>query len=344
MLCRLLLAAGLGLGLAGLAFVGCAGSPGPDAARPTVAVVDLEARPAQSASAALPAASTPSASPSAEDQAGAGEGARARGDEGTMSVPIGEADGQQEYGMIGLLNSGAAADGGSLASIFGSDGLGQDAALGAIWGDSIGDSFGSGGLGLTGTGGSGGTGGTIGIGSVGVIGHGAGTGGGYGVGGGLGSIQDRGTGKRVAPPKIRAGAANVQGKLAPEVIRRIVRQNFGRFRLCYEKGLMHNPKLAGRIAVSFVIDKHGSIGRVADAGSTLKDPQPKACVLRAFLGLSFPEPEGGGTVVVTYPFTFQPAETAAPDAAKPPSAAAPAPAAGQGTAVPSTPTSPPASP
>jgi hypothetical protein len=341
MLCRLLLAAGLGLGVGGLTFLGCAGAAGPDAARPTVAVVDLEARPTPSASAAVHAAATASAAASAEDHPGADEGSRAMGEEGTMGAPQGEADGQQAYGMLGLLNTGTPPDGGAMASIFGTGGLGQDAALGAMWGDSIGDSFGSGGLGLTGIGGSGGRGETIGLGSVGSLGHGSGAGTGYGVGGGLGSVGA--TGKRTGPAKVLAGATSVQGKLPPEVIRRIVRQNFGRFRLCYEKGLMKNPKLAGRIAVNFVIDKHGAIGRVADAGSTLKDPQTKACVLRAFLGLSFPEPEGGGTVVVTYPLVFRPAETAPPAATKSQSATA-APPAGQGTAVPSAPPAPPTSP
>ena len=41
------------------------------------------------------------------------------------------------------------------------------------------------------------------------------------------------------------GATQVNGRLPPEVIQRIVRQNFGRFRLCYENGLRNNPNLAG---------------------------------------------------------------------------------------------------
>ena len=43
------------------------------------------------------------------------------------------------------------------------------------------------------------------------------------------------------------------GRIPAEVIQRIVRQNFGRFRLCYENGLRNNPNLQGRVAVSFVI-------------------------------------------------------------------------------------------
>jgi hypothetical protein len=62
------------------------------------------------------------------------------------------------------------------------------AAQGALLGGTIGDAFGSGGLGASGSGqGGGGTGeGTIGLGSLGTIGHGAGTGTGQGYGSGAG--------------------------------------------------------------------------------------------------------------------------------------------------------------
>ncbi len=61
-------------------------------------------------------------------------------------------------------------------------------ARGNMWGDEAGESFGAGGLGLTGIGeGGGGRGEGIGLGSVGTIGHGAGTSGGAsgGVAGGV---------------------------------------------------------------------------------------------------------------------------------------------------------------
>jgi hypothetical protein len=61
-------------------------------------------------------------------------------------------------------------------------------AFGNMWGDAIGDSFGAGGLGLTGVGeGGGGRGEGIGLGSIGTIGHGAGTGSGASFGRGASS-------------------------------------------------------------------------------------------------------------------------------------------------------------
>jgi|HubBroStandDraft_6_1064221.scaffolds.fasta_scaffold142395_2 hypothetical protein len=108
-----------------------------------------------------------------------------------------------------------------------------------------------------------------------------------------------------AGPKTTAGAVQVSGRLPPEVIQRIVRQNFGRFRQCYEKGLARVPHLEGKVSVRFVIAKDGSVGSVSDAGSDLPDPTTKKCILAAFSGLSFPEPEGG-IVTVVYPLVFNP--------------------------------------
>jgi hypothetical protein len=95
----------------------------------------------------------------------------------------------------------------------------------------------------------------------------------------------------------------VNGRLPPEVIQRIVRQNVGRFRLCYETGLKNNPNLQGRVAVKFVIDRSGAVAMTADAGSDLPDQNVVQCIVRGFGNLSFPRPEGG-MVTVVYPMTF----------------------------------------
>jgi hypothetical protein len=150
---------------------------------------------------------------------------------------------------------------------------------------------GPGGLGLSGTGeGGGGKGEGIGLGAA------------SGFGSGRGRL---GGGHQAAPPKIREGATSVNGRLPAEVITRIVRQNFGRFRLCYENGLRSNPNLQGRVAVRFVIDRGGAVSMTSDAGSDLPDRTVVQCVVRGFGNLSFPSPEGG-LVTVVYPISFSP--------------------------------------
>ena len=110
---------------------------------------------------------------------------------------------------------------------------------------------------------------------------------------------------KTGTPEVRMGASSVSGKLPPEVIQRIVRQNFGRFRMCYENGLKNNPTLAGRVAVRFVIGRDGGVASVGNGGSDLPDAAVVNCVVRSFSGLSFPAPDGG-IVTVTYPISFSP--------------------------------------
>ncbi|MBL8740955.1 MAG: AgmX/PglI C-terminal domain-containing protein, partial [Myxococcales bacterium] len=186
---------------------------------------------------------------------------------------------RQEFGMVGLLNPGA--------------------------GGVEGDAFGAGGLGLTGSGQGGGGVGT-GIGSIGTTrpptnpnGQGFGAGG----GGRLGGDHSQ------KPASVKMGATSVAGRLPPEVIQRIVRQNFGRFRLCYENGLRNDPNLAGKVSVSFEITRQGSTSKVSST-SDLKDKSVASCVEKAFTTLSFPQPEGG-VVKVTYPIMFSPGDTPA---------------------------------
>lgn len=173
-------------------------------------------------------------------------------------------------------------------------------ALGNHWGDTIGEAFGSGGLGLTGIGeGGGGRGEGIGRASVGGPGHGAG---GQGFGSGHGRL---GGSHRSRAPRVRMGVATVSGRLPPEVIQRVVRQNYGRMRVCYEQGLGTDPNLEGRVGVRFVIGADGAVIAASDAGSTIASARVVACVVQAFRTLTFPNPEGG-VVAVVYPIQFGP--------------------------------------
>ena len=169
------------------------------------------------------------------------------------------------------------------------DALDPQSGVLAVLGSGNGSSFQPGFGGLSGGGGGGPGGGSIGLGNIGTLGSGGSTGG-------------RGT---ASAPTLRQGPTQVNGRLPPEVIQRIVRQNFGRFRLCYENGLRTNPTLSGRVSAKFVIDKNGNVQSTQDGGSDLPDQGVVSCVVRGFGNLSFPQPESG-TVVVVYPIIFNP--------------------------------------
>jgi len=188
-------------------------------------------------------------------------------------------------------------------SPFGRDtalGVDPENALGALMGNQVGENFGYGGLGLRGTGrGGGGTGeGTIGLGNLNTIGHGGGGGSGSGYGRGAGGLG----GRRGSAPSIRSGAAMVKGSLSKEVIRRIVHRHINEVKFCYERELSKRPDLSGRVAVKFIISGTGAVQMAAVASSTLGDPGVENCIAQAVRRWAFPQPEGGGIVIVTYPF------------------------------------------
>ena len=196
------------------------------------------------------------------------------------------------------------------------------AAVGGMEGRTVGESEGTGGLSLTGIGeGGGGNGLGVGLGGIGTIGHTSGL---AGIGtGGIGTSA-RGFGwsswDHLGSHRSRSSVVrwhgwgcctSVSGRLPPEAIQRIVRANFGRFRACYQDGLKRNPALEGRVTTNFVIGRDGSVSNVSDGGSTMPDAGVKSCVLRAFYGLSFPQPEGG-IVTVAYPIVFSELSVSAP--------------------------------
>jgi MYXO-CTERM domain-containing protein len=110
---------------------------------------------------------------------------------------------------------------------------------------------------------------------------------------------------RQSPAKITPGKLDVQGRLPPEVVTRIVRMNIGRFRFCHENALRDDPSAHGTLKVKFVIGRDGSVqsSTIGD-GSDVHNASLASCVVRAFGNLSFPQPEGG-IVIVTAPFTFE---------------------------------------
>ncbi len=209
----------------------------------------------------------------------------------------------QKAGVLGILK---AQEGSHLASIFGRDSaLGNDAenVLGGLVGTQIGEAYGVGGLGLVGTGkGGGGTGeGTIGLGNLGTIGKGGGGGSGSGYGRGAGGLG----GRRAHAPDVVPGTAQVRGSLDKEIIRRIIRRHLNEVKFCYEKELMKKADLYGRVMIQFTISGTGQVIASIVQNSTMNNPPVEQCIAGAVRRWEFPKPQGGGIVIVSYPFVLK---------------------------------------
>jgi Ca-activated chloride channel family protein len=165
------------------------------------------------------------------------------------------------------------------------EGVFGDDVWGGLVGDEIGESFGVGGLGLTGTGRGGG-------GATGSIGYGRGSGAGFG-----------GKGTRV--PRVRSGAATVVGSIDKDLVRRIIRRHLAQVRKCYETALTNDPSLAGKIVLELVVAADGEVvaARVAEDG--LSDATVGVCMAKAASTWKFP-PNPAGPITIRYPFVFAP--------------------------------------
>jgi len=213
------------------------------------------------------------------------------------------------FGAISALASLAMSDPNAPVTPWGTVAEGSDdvSKIGHLFGATIDDATGTGGLSMSGAEqGGGGTAHAIGLHGFGPLGS-MGTCAGPGPCTGIG--HDRGG--RLGPGRIssfkgpRYGTPVTNGRLAAEIIQRIVRLNDGRYRFCYENALRNDPSLHGRVTVKFMIDRSGAVAVAADGGSDIPDEGVRRCVVTSFLGLSFPQPENG-TVTVVYPIVFSP--------------------------------------
>jgi hypothetical protein len=212
----------------------------------------------------------------------------------------------------GILGQLRAREGSPLADVLSSgpiNGMEAENALGDLVSTTLGNAYGVGGLDSIGTGsGGGGTGqhtlgGSGGLRTLGGKGVGDGTGDGYGTG--VGNLRTH----HAMVPRFIPGDANVRGALDRDTIRRIVRRHINEVRYCYEQALVTRPTLAGRLSVGFTIAGSGQVISSVLQSSTLGAGATAAesCIVNAVRRWEFPRPEGGGIVIVSYPFQLTPA-------------------------------------
>lgn len=196
-------------------------------------------------------------------------------------------------GLLGALTGSAASE------VFGPGGIGTglNKALGGLKGTNMGDARGVGGLGARGSGkGAGGTG--LEIGGLGTKGMGHGS-------GGYGAVDLGGKGHAIT--RIIPGKTHVVGGLSREVIERVIRQHQSEIKYCYEIELNQHPDLAGKVGVAFTIDGSGAVSEASVSETTLHDGTTEQCMLSKIRRWKFPQPVGGGTVAVNFPWIFKPA-------------------------------------
>jgi TonB family protein len=107
-----------------------------------------------------------------------------------------------------------------------------------------------------------------------------------------------------------ASPAEKRGSLDKEIIRRVIRDHSQDVRACYEAQLRHDRTLGGTIRVMFTIGATGSVNASEVEETTINNKLVNDCIVQAVRNWKFPPPEGGGVVIVNYPFLFMPANGA----------------------------------
>ncbi len=96
----------------------------------------------------------------------------------------------------------------------------------------------------------------------------------------------------------------IQGSIPKEVIAKIIADNIGKFKYCYDRQVQVQPNLGGKILTNFIIGLQGRVTSTRIKRSTMNSPPVERCVQNVLRRLRFPKP-GGGIVDVTYPFHFR---------------------------------------
>lgn len=95
------------------------------------------------------------------------------------------------------------------------------------------------------------------------------------------------------------------GAMSKEVIRRVIRKHEGEVSACYARRMVRQSE-GGKVKVEFHIDGKGRVTSSSVIDNTLNDGRVEDCLVDAIRTWRFPEPKGGGKVIVKYPFDFSP--------------------------------------
>lgn len=110
----------------------------------------------------------------------------------------------------------------------------------------------------------------------------------------------------VLSAQVSPGEPKILGTLNNDDITQVVEGHMAAIRYCYQRELISKPSLAGGLVVKFVVARDGSVSTAGIKSSTVGDSKVENCVAHRFRRFRFPEPPGGGIVVVSYPFELQP--------------------------------------
>ena len=123
----------------------------------------------------------------------------------------------------------------------------------------------------------------------------------------LGAMASKGSGEVRAivhePPKAKI---SIRGGMSREAVLKVVNAHLDEVRDCYERELLHNPGISGKILMEWLIQLDGAV-RYAKVKFTNigHSSDLHTCLQAQVVTWNFPRPKGGEEVLVTFPFLFE---------------------------------------
>jgi hypothetical protein len=123
----------------------------------------------------------------------------------------------------------------------------------------------------------------------------------------LGALASKGSGQVRGvvhePPKAKI---SIRGGMSREAVLKVVNAHLDEVRDCYERELLHNPGISGKILMEWLIQLDGTV-RYAKVKFTNigHSSDLHGCIQAQVVTWNFPRPRGGQEVLVTFPFLFE---------------------------------------
>jgi hypothetical protein len=124
--------------------------------------------------------------------------------------------------------------------------------------------------------------------------------------GGIGALGAGSVGRgAVGGIVTRASARNVAvtGSIDREAVAKVVNQHLQEVRGCYERALLKDPSLSGKVVLEWSISTAGRVVSAKTKSSTLRNGEVEGCILNSLKQWQFPLAHGG-VVIISYPFLF----------------------------------------
>jgi len=127
--------------------------------------------------------------------------------------------------------------------------------------------------------------------------------GGGGIGAmGAGSIGKGTVGGTVSHATARSVAVP-QGSIDREAVAKVINSHLQEVRACYERALLKEPSLSGKVVLEWGIGGSGAVVSVKTKTSSLRSSTVEGCIINEIKRWQFPAPRGG-SVLISYPFLF----------------------------------------